>query len=162
MRQAKSTIGVISILINSIASICFIKILGWPVWSLGLSTSIASIINAVVLFILLNKRVGGFAGKELYLPAIKMFIASAVAAVVVFFPLKLFDQLVFDTTRTFGLLMLTGIAGGAGVVTYLLLAWVFDVNEVKSFIALISRVHKPKAVLLEPVNEVINEESRIK
>lgn len=93
---------------------------------------------------------------ELFLPAIKMFIAAAIAGVAVYFPLKLFDQLVFDTTRTIGLLLLTGIAGGAGLVTYLLLAWVFDVNEVKSFIALIRRVRKPKAVLLAPVNEVIN------
>jgi putative peptidoglycan lipid II flippase len=149
-------VGVMSIIINTTASVYFIKIAGLPVWSLGLSTSVASIINATVLFILLNRRVGGFANKELFLPAIKMFVAAVIAGVVVFFPLKVFDQLVFDTTRTFGLLMLTGIAGGAGLVTYVLLAWVFDVSEVKSFIALISRVRKPKAVILEPVNEVIN------
>lgn len=149
-------VGIISIIINSTASIIFIKVLGWPVWSLGLSTSIASIINAISLFFLLNKRVNGFAIGELFGPAIKMFIAAVVAGVVVFFPLKIFDQLVFDTTRTFGLLMLTGVAGGAGLITYVLLAWVFDVNEVKSFISLVSRVRKPKAVILEPVNEVIN------
>lgn len=149
-------VGVISILTNSIASIYFIKVLGWPVWSLGLSTSIASIINAGALFVLLNKRVGGFTKSELYPPAIKMLVASAIAAVVIFFPLKLLDQLVFDTTRTFGLLLLTGVAGGAGLLTYFLLAWLFDVNEVKSFIALISRVRKPKAVLLTPVNEVVD------
>ncbi len=150
------TVGVVSILMNTTASIIFIKVLGWPVWSLGLSTSIASIINATALFFLLNRRVGGFAKGELYLPAIKMFIASVIAGVVVFFPLKLFDQLVFDTTRTFGLLMLTGLAGGAGLLTYVGLAWVFDVSELKSFLALVSRVRKPKAVLLQPVNEVIN------
>lgn len=149
-------VGIASIVINTTASIYFIKVLGWPVWSLGLSTSIASILNATVLFILLNKRVGGFIKGELFYPAIKMFIAALIAGVAVFFPLKVFDQLVFDTTRTFGLLMLTGIAGGAGLITYVFLAWVFDVSEVKSFISLISRVRKPKAVILEPVNEVIN------
>jgi len=150
------TIGIVSILINTTASIMFIKVLGWPVWSLGLSTSIASIVNATALFIFLNKRVSGLASRELFLPSLKMFVAAVSAGVVVFFPLKLFDQLVFDTTRTFGLLMLTGVAGGAGLLTYLSLAWLFDVNEVKSFFALISRVRKPKAVILQPVNEVIN------
>lgn len=150
------TVGIVSILINTTCSILFIKFFGWPVWSLGLSTSIASIINVTALFILLNKRVGGFGTGELFGPAIKMLIASVISGVVIFFPLKIFDQLVFDTTRTFGLLMLTGIAGGAGLIMYILLAWVFDVNEVKSFIALVSRVRKPKEVLLEPVNEVIN------
>lgn len=149
-------VGIGSIVINTTASIYFIKVLGLPVWSLGLSTSIASIINASILFFLLNKRVDGFIKGELFSPAIKMFIAALIAGVAVFFPLKVFDQLVFDTTRTFGLLMLTGIAGGAGLITYTFLAWVFDISEVKSFVALISRVRKPKAVILEPVNEVIN------
>lgn len=149
-------VGIGSIVVNTTASILFIKMFGLPVWSLGLSTSIASILNAGILFILLDRRVGRFAKRELFAPAIKMFIAAVVAGVVVFFPLKVFDQLVFDTTRTFGLLMLTGIAGGAGLLTYILLAWVFDVSEVKSFIALVSRVRRPKAVILQPVNEVIN------
>jgi len=47
-------------------------------------------------------------------------------------------------------------AGGAGLITYLILAWLFDVSEVKSFIALIRRVRKSKAVLLDPVNEVMS------
>jgi len=149
-------VGVISIVVNTTASIYFIKILGLPVWSLGLSTSIASILNASLLFFLLHKRVGGLVSGELFAPVIKMFLAAAVSGVVIFFPLKIFDQLVFDTTRTFGLLMLTGFVGGAGLFTYLLLAWAFDISEVKAFIALISRVRRPKAVILEPVNEVIN------
>ena len=112
--------------------------------------------NAFILYIVLDKKVGGFSKMELFLPAIKMLIAAVVAGVAVYFPLKLFDQLVFDTTRTIGLIFLTGIAGGAGLLTYLLLAWVFDVNEMKAFIALISRVRRPKAVILAPANEVIN------
>jgi putative peptidoglycan lipid II flippase len=148
-------ISIISIGTNTLLSLYFIKVLGLPVWSLGLSTSIASILNATILSIVLDRRVGGFSKTDLFLPAIKMFIAAAAAGVAVYFPLKLFDQLVFDTTRTFGLLLLTGIAGGAGLLTYLLLAWLFDVNEVKSFIRLIRRVRRPKAVLLAPVNEVI-------
>jgi putative peptidoglycan lipid II flippase len=149
-------VSVISILTNTLLSLYFIKILGLPVWSLGLSTSIASILNASVLYILLDKKVAGFSKTELFFPAIKMFIAAVAAGVAVFFPLKLFDQLVFDTTRTVGLLLLTGIAGGAGLFTYVSLIWLFDVNELKSFIDLIRRVRRPKAVILAPVNEVIN------
>ncbi len=149
-------VSVVSILLNTVASVIFVRALGWPVWSLGLSTSVASIVNAVVLYILLNRRIGGFAKRELFVPSIKMLIAAAVAGVAVFLPLKVFDQLVFDTTRTFGLLMLTGIAGGAGLATYLTLVWVMEVNEMKSFVTLISRVRRPKAVILEPVNEIVN------
>lgn len=147
-------VSVISIATNTIASIVFIKIFGLPVWSLGLSTSIASILNALVLFVCLDRRIKGFNKRNLFAPAIKMFVAAVFAGVAVYFPLKIFDQLVFDTTRTFGLLLLTGIAGLAGLATYLLLVWVLDVSEFKSFIALVSRVRKPKAVLLAPANEV--------
>ncbi len=149
-------ISVVSILVNTVASVYFIRTLGLPVWSLGLSTSIASMLNAFVLFFFLNRRVNGFAKRTLVVPIIKMLIAAAVAGFAVYVPLKIFDQLVFDTTRTFGLLLLTGLTGGIGVITYLLLAWVFDVNEMKAFIALIKRVRRPKAVLLTPVNEVVN------
>jgi putative peptidoglycan lipid II flippase len=149
-------VSVISIVSNTLLSLFFIKVLQLPVWSLGLSTSIASIGNAIMLYVMLDRKIGGFARKELFLPSIKMFIAAVIAGVAVFFPLKLFDQLIFDTTHTLGLLLLTGVAGGAGLLTYVLLAWVFDVSEVKSFIELIRRVRKPKAVLLDPVNEVMS------
>ncbi|KKW10304.1 MAG: putative peptidoglycan lipid II flippase MurJ [Microgenomates group bacterium GW2011_GWC1_49_7] len=149
-------VSVISIAVNTIASILFIRVFGLPVWSLGLSTSIASILNAIVLFFLLNRRVHGFARRDLVVPVLKMLVAATVAGIAVYIPLKIFDQLVFDTTRTFGLILLTGFTGGIGMITYLLLVWVFDVNEMKAFIALISRVRRPKAVILAPANEVIN------
>ena len=108
-----------------------------------------------MLFIYLSKRTGWHAAWELLITPGKIIVASCITGIALYIPLKLFDQLIFDTTRTFGLLLLTGVAGGAGLVTYLLLAWVFDVSEVKSFVELIRRVRKPKAVLLAPVNEVI-------
>ncbi len=149
-------ISVIAIAINTISSILFIMFFHMPVWSLGLSTSLASIVNAVVLFFLLDKRVGRFSKKELFFPAIKMLIAASVAGIIIYIPLKLLDQLVFDTTRTVGLLLLTGVTGFFGLGTYLFLSWVFDVGEVKSFFALIGRVRPTKGIFLQPANEVIN------
>ncbi len=149
-------VSIVSIAVNTLASIVFIQVYHLPVWALGLSTSIASIVNVTILFFLLNHKVGGFPKTRLILPPIKMMIAAVAAGIAVFVPLKLLDQLVFDTTRTFGLLLLTGTAGGAGLVVYLFLSWVFDVTEVHAFIALIAKVRKPLAVILEPANEVVN------
>jgi putative peptidoglycan lipid II flippase len=147
--------SVISIAINTIGSIIFIRVYHLPVWSLGLSTSIASIINAVTLFVLLDKRVGSFPRKKLFLSPTKMIIAAVIAGVAVFIPLKLFDQLIFDTTRTFGLFLLTGTAGGLGLLMYVAISWVFNVNEVHSFIALMKRVRRSQPVILEPAHEVV-------
>lgn len=153
-------ISIISIFVNTVLSIYFIRIMHLEVWSLGLSTSIASIVNALLLFVMLDRRVGKFPRIDLFVPPIKMLIAAVATGIAVYIPLKLFDQLVFDTTRTFGLILLTGIAGGLGLVMYIAISWLFDIGEVNSFFALMRRVRKAAPVLLEPANEVVNDEAR--
>jgi putative peptidoglycan lipid II flippase len=147
-------ISIISILVNTIASILFIQWLHLPVWSLGLSTSIASIMNLILLYVFLDRRVGSFPKRKLLSSPIKMLVCSVLSGFAIFIPLKLFDQLIFDTTRTFGLLLLTGLAGGLGLVMYIAISWVFNVSEVHTFLALMRRVQRKSSILLEPVNEV--------
>lgn len=149
-------VSVVSIVINTVLSVFFVQYLHLPIWSLGLSTSIASIVNATVLFILLDKRLGKFPRWELFGSPLKMFLAAAAAGVAIFVPLKVFDQLVFDTTRTVGLILLTGTAGTAGLIVYFSLAWLFNVSEVFSFLSLIRRVQKTATVTLAPASEVVN------
>lgn len=148
--------SIISIFVNTFLSILFVQYLHWPVWSLGLSTSIASIVNALILFILLDIRVGRFPKMELLVPPVKMLIASLTAGFAIYVPLKVFDQLVFDTTRTVGLVFLTGIAGAAGLIVYFTLSWLFNIGEVVSFFTLIKRMRRSAPLLLEPAAEVVN------
>lgn len=149
-------IAISSIFINTVLSIVFITWFGMPVWSLGLSTSIASIVHAVVLFIFLDKRLESFTRMELIVPLVKMGAAAIVAGVAIYIPLKLLDQLVFDTTRTFGLILLTGMTTTIGLGVYFFLSWVMGVGEVHSFLSMIKRVRRVPAILLEPAREVIN------
>ncbi len=148
-------IGMIAIITNTLVSIWFIKVLGYPLWSLGLSTSLASILNAGLLLWFLDKRVEGFSRRELFGPAVKMAVAALATGIALYVPLKLFDQLVFDTTRTFGLLLLTGVSAGAGLATYFFLCWFMGVGEVKFFFRLLRRVGRLR-VLFEPAGEVVN------
>jgi putative peptidoglycan lipid II flippase len=149
-------VSVISILVNTVLSVLFVQYWHLPIWSLGLSTSIASIVNAVVLFVLLDKRLGHFPKWELFGSPLKMLLASIAAGCAIFVPLKVFDQLVFDTTRTVGLILLTGTATLAGLVVYLTIAWLFNVSQVVSFLSLIRRGTKSTSVTLEPANEVVS------
>ncbi len=149
-------VSVISIVINTILSVLFVQYWRLPIWSLGLSTSIASIVNATILFVLLDRRLGTFPRWELFGSPVKMLLASVFAGCAIFVPLKVFDQLVFDTTRTVGLLFLTGTATAAGLTVYLTIAWLFNVSEVVSFLSLIRRATKANSVTLEPVNEVVS------
>lgn len=149
-------VGIFTIAINTFTSVFFIQKLHLPIWSLGLSTSLASITNVIILFMLLDRKINGFNRAQFFLPPIKMAIAAGVTAIMLYIPLKLLDQLVFDTTRTFGLILLTGTAGGAGLVTYSFLSWVFGINEVQSFFQLLKKVGRRGAIMFEPASEVIN------
>ena len=150
------SVGIGTVLLNSVLSMIFILGLHLPVWSLGLSTSIASIVNALLLLYLLDKRIPGITTKQFYIPAIKMCVAALVTGAALYVPLKLLDQLVFDTTRTFGLIMLTGISGGIGLLTYFFLSWVLGVTQVQSLIRLMKRFTAIKGSFLEPAQEVVN------
>ena len=85
-----------------------------------------------------------------------MSVASLLSGVVMYIPMKLLDQLVFDTTRTFGLILLTGSTATMGLVVYFFLSWVMGVGEVRSFFAIISRVRRVPTILLEPAREAIS------
>lgn len=148
-------IGIITIALNTTLSIVFVQVLHYPVWSLGLSTTISSFLNVTLLFWFLHKRLGRHMLLELLTTPAKIVIASLLTGVALYVPLKLFDQLIFDTTRTFGLLLLTGVSSLSGAIVYVALVWMFGVTEAKSFIALLSKVRQPKQIMLEPASEVV-------
>ncbi len=149
-------VGIVGITINTVLSIWFVNVLHLPVWSLGLSTSVASIVHVILLFIFLDRKVKGFSRSQLIIPPIKIGIAAVLTGVMLYIPIKLLDQLVFDTTRTFNLILLTGISGCIGLTTYLFLAWVLGVSEVQSFFLLLKKVRSSGHILLEPANEAVN------
>ena len=64
-----------------------------------------------------------------------------------YIPIKLLDQLVFDTTKTINLILLTGISSFAGLSLYLFLTWLFDVKEATMFILLFKRVGDWRQIL---------------
>jgi len=152
-------VGVISILLNTSLSILFVVVYHYPVWSLGLSTSIASIVQVVILYVLLQKRLGwNTSVLSMLITPIKMTIATAIMGFMLYVPLKLLDQLVFDTTRTINLIMLTGVTSFIGLSTYIFLSWVFNISEVHSFVKLLRKVRAAGSILMEPAQEVVNGE----
>lgn len=146
-------IGIVAIATNTLLSLVFIQVFHLPIWSLGLSTSIASFVNAASLLWFLNLRVGRFSKRDLLIPPVKMGLAAGITGVALYIPLKLLDQLVFDTTRVLGLVFLTGVSGTIGLATYIFLSWVMGVGEVRFFVSLLNKVKRLR-VLFEPASEV--------
>jgi putative peptidoglycan lipid II flippase len=133
-------VSIITVLVNIILSLVFVQNLNWDVWSLGLSYAITTNASFFMLLFYLRRKVGGFDSRDLLVPASKMLLASAVAAAALYIPMKLLDQLVFDTTRTINLILLTGIASVIGLGIYLLLVWFMNVKEVYTFAELLKKI----------------------
>ncbi len=150
-------IGVVSVLTNVLFSVLFVVLWHWPIWGLGLSTTIASIINAMFLLAYLDKKVHKFERVKLWTSPLKIFLASLITGIFMYIPMKLLDKLVFDTTHTLNLIFLTGIAFTVGFSVYLILAVIFRIEEAKLFLQIVGKLHQFRQVIsLSP--EVIDGE----
>lgn len=148
-------VNVFSASANIAASLTFILVLKLSIIWLALAYSIANITNALVLLYLLDKKVH-FDKKELLLPIFKMLAISIITAISLYIPMKLLDQLVFDTTRTVGLILLTGVATLVGVTVYIFISSLLGVREVvvfynlgKKVLTLPRKLAKPAATSIE-------------
>lgn len=125
----------------------FISVNHWGVESLAIAFTIQSITQIIVLFLLLEKKIGRFAKWQLFISWSKIFISSLLTAFALYIPIKLLDQLVFDTTRTINLLALAGISSLAGLLLYLFLTWFFDVKEAKTYLLVFKKIGNWREIL---------------
>ena len=103
------------------------------------------------------KKIGNFSFDELIFPMFKIFLSGLVAAFALYIPIKVLDQLVFDTTRTFNLMVLTGISTFCGMAVYLFIAWFLDVPQIAVIFKIFQRLKpKEKGILLDTPQEVVN------
>jgi putative peptidoglycan lipid II flippase len=140
-------VGILTTLTTIGLGALFIFHYHFGVVSIAIAYSISSIINTGILFILLDRKVGGFDKIPLTLSLAKIFFATLFTGFALYVPIKLLDQLVFDTTKTVNLLLLTGISTFAGLSLYLFLTWLFDVKEAQTFIKVFKKVGDWKQIL---------------
>ncbi len=103
----------------------------YPVGVVGIAFAMAlsAIVEMVLLFILLSFEVGHFSFKEMWIPQFKMLLSSFLMAVFLWLPFRIFDELIFDTSRTVDLIGLTITVGTIGMLVYIFFAALFDVEE---------------------------------
>lgn len=142
-------VTIVTTSLNVILSVTFILVLKLSIIWLALAYSTANITAAGLLLFILDRKVN-FDKRQLLLPIVKMLFISAATAVALYIPMKLLDQLVFDTTRTIGLLLLTGVAGVVGMSVYIFLSWLLNVREVYIFYGLAKRVARLPSRLASP------------
>lgn len=108
--------------------------------SIAFSYSVAGIFNLIVLMFYLNKRIHIFHVTSFWITQIKIFFAVLFMGFAIYIPIKLLDQLVFDTTKTINLIFLMGISSLIGFLLYLFLTWLLNVREASTFLLIFRRI----------------------
>ena len=151
-------VALASLAIHVIAGIMFILVLNLPIQFLGLASAISGVFSFFVLLAILDRKLGGFDRRKLFIPVVKIVTSAFVMAVILYIPLhfkigeKYIIDFIIDTTRAINLLFLTLFVAFFGFAIYVLLTWWFKSEELKSFLGLIPDFKKfTKALNFEEV-----------
>lgn len=135
-------VSLVVVALNISLSVYFIVILKMEVWSIGLANSISVILSAFLLFWTLHFKVGKFDLVQVFVPFFKMLMATVIMGVTLYLPIKLLDQVIFDTTRTVNLLLLTGLAAIFALAVYIFLVWFMKVKELTTYVDLLKKISR--------------------
>jgi putative peptidoglycan lipid II flippase len=172
-------VSVSTLTLNIILDYIFVFIYKLPVWSLALAFSLSSIIQSVILFVLITKRIHNGAKTTLYLPILKSIVGGIVSGSTMFFILKFFDKsvwikklsfitqvdsisnidlpfekFVLDTRYAGNLLVLTAIVGIIGMIVYLVVLKVLKSKELDTFTNLVRRMLLGQKFSTAPTEEI--------
>ncbi|MBI4035586.1 murein biosynthesis integral membrane protein MurJ [Candidatus Daviesbacteria bacterium] len=143
--------------LNIILSVYFILFLKLEVWSIGLASSAAAIVSAVLLFWTLHFKIGKFDLKAVLVPFLKMLMATVIMGACLYIPIKLLDAVIFDTTKAINLLVLTGLSSIFALSIYVIVVRYLKVRELDTYVELFKKLGrfqerlKSKEILPESV-----------
>lgn len=123
----------------------------WGVIGITSSLSLSNLLNFLILLVLINKKIGPL---KITHPILKMTLVSFLTAISLWYPMRLLDQFVFDTTRTLPLVLLTIIVSLIGFSVYFFLSWILKVKQLRSVLSLTQKIGNWRKLLTE-TDEVI-------
>jgi putative peptidoglycan lipid II flippase len=123
-------VGVVSVLTNLVLNIALNSVLGFR--GLALGTAIAANVNAILLLVLLSRKIGGIDGARVWRSLVKISIASAVMGVAAYYTDAGLHAVLPGSLMGSALLSrLVRVLGaiGAGIGTLALAAWALHIEE---------------------------------
>lgn len=147
-------VTIFAVCINISISYVFVLIYHLPIFFLALAFSISNILACIILFLLLDKKIH-LPKRSIIITSTKILFATLIMGIALYIPIKLLDQLVFDTTKTINLILLTGIASSAGLITYIFFTWLFNIQEARYVVEVVKKFKNGKK-LLQDMGELIN------
>lgn len=156
-------VSFIGLILLIVGDFILIKEFHLKVWALAASFALSTLVEAVILIILINKKIGKIINWKFISHSLTILLASFVSGGVMFFMLKIFDKsvwvkklsflsgvdvarsfpfekFVLDTRYTTNLIILTFVTFIFGIIIYVLLCSLFRVPEVKYFINIAKKI----------------------
>lgn len=131
--------GVISIVVDIV--LCFALMGPLSHGGLALANSVAAFVNAIMLYVILCRKIEGMEPKDFLLDNAKMLLAAAVMAVVVWFC----NSLTMLSGSTILLLVRMVVAVGAGVVVYGVAALLLKIKSLQELFGQLLKKLKVRA-----------------
>ncbi len=98
---------------------------------LAVVSTISFVIELLLFMLLLNRVVPAFISKKMLVPQLKMILASFFMAIFLYLPFRIFDELIFNTTKTVELIGLTVTTTTIGMLVYIYFAALFEIKELE-------------------------------
>lgn len=150
-----------------IGDFVLVKAFGLPVWALAASFAFSTYIEAIILLILINKRIKEVINKNFFVHLIKISFATLASGGVMFFLIKFFDRwywirqttsipfknFVLDTRYSLNVLILTIMAFLIGMAVYGGLSLLFKIDEASYLVQAVKKFIAKKAVPTIPQKE---------
>lgn len=131
--------GLISLFISFILSLFFSLYLKLGVWGLALSFSIGSLAGLVHIYASYVTRFGHFT-PSVYKELVKILYATLISGGLTYGLMKIFDRLIFDTTRTIPLLLLTFSVTSLGLIFYIIASKILGLDQYSQLYNSLKRV----------------------
>lgn len=115
--------------------------------SVAIAYTMGSILQFLVMFFALHIKTKGFHKMKLFITCSKLFVATFFTGFALYIPIKLLDEVIFNTTYTINLIILTGISSVIGLSLYVFLTWLFQIKEAKTYLEILKKLGNWRDIL---------------
>jgi len=114
-----------------VGSFAVVNYTNFGILGLAVISCVSFLVELLMYIIIFNKFMPNFISKSLLVPQLKILSASFFMAIFLYLPFRIFDELIFNTTKTIELIALTLTTGTIGMLVYIYFAAIFEIKELK-------------------------------
>ncbi len=146
----------VAVLVNVGLSFIFVFKFDFNILGLALAITLASLVHFVLLLLFLEKKIGSLFGAKVFLPLAKMILATFLSGLFLWWPMRILDRYILDTTKTINLIFLTLIVLISGIVVYFILSLLLKIQQLKHYLLVLQRFGRWRQVLSQS-EEILDE-----